>query len=129
MSTLAKFESFLSSAGKLFIKGLGFAVKEAPAASALASLIFPASIAANASVVAGLNLVQSAVIAIEQKYAASGVQTGTGLQKASEVLALSGPAVMQLLTAGGVATADAAYVAAIISAVVGVLNAKAAIAG
>lgn len=118
-----KFVGFLETVGKDIVKGLGFAVKEAPAASALAAILFPPSAAISPFIVAGLNLVQSSIISIEQKYAASGVQTGSGVQKASEVLTLTGPAVSQLLSAAGVPNVTDAYVQTLITAIVSVLNA------
>lgn len=121
-----KFVGFLETVGKDFLKGLGVAVQYAPAASALAGAIFPPAIAVAAPATAALNLIQNAVISIEQKYAASNVQSGTGPQKAAEVLTLAGPAATQLLTQAGVPAVDDAYIGDVISAVVGVLNAKAA---
>jgi hypothetical protein len=128
MSVFTKFESFLASAGKFFVKGLDFAVKEAPAASALAALIYPQSLAVSPAIVAALNLTQASVISIEQKYAASGAATGTGSQKAAEVLSLAGPAVTHLLTSAGVPAVNDAYVSNLITAIAGVLNAKAPLA-
>jgi hypothetical protein len=123
MSILTKFESFLSAAGKLFTQGLSFVAKEAPAVASLASILFPGATGTASAVVAAINLVQNTVISIEQKYAASGVQTGTGSQKAAEALILAGPAVTQLLTAAGVKNVSDDYVANLITAVVGILNA------
>ena len=117
-----KFVGFLETVGKAFVKGLGFAVKEAPAASALAALLFPASAAVSPAIVAGLSLLQNSIISIEQKYAASGVQNGTGAQKTAEVLALSGPALAQLLAAAGVPNTTDDYITNLITAIVAVLN-------
>lgn len=121
-----KFIGFLETVGKDFLKGLGVAVKYAPSASALAAAIFPPSVAESAPATAALNLIQNSVISIEQKYAASNAQTGTGVQKAAEVLTLAGPAATSLLTQAGVPAVDDTYIGDVINAVVAVLNAKAA---
>lgn len=123
MSVITKIEGFLETAGKEFAKGLGFAVKEAPAVSALAALLYPPSMAVAPLVVGGLSLLQNSVVSIEQKYAAANLQNGTGTQKAAEVLALSGPAATQMLTAAGVPNVTDVYIGNIITAIVGVLNA------
>lgn len=119
-----KFLGFLEAIGKDFQKGLAFAVKEAPAVNALLGLIYPPSVAITAPATTAINLLQNSIIAIEQKYAASGVQNGTGTQKAAEVLALSGPAAVQLLTAAGVKDVDTTYVQNLVTLLVGVLNVK-----
>lgn len=113
---------FLEAAGKDFAKGLAFAVKEAPAVDKLAAVIFPSSVAVTAPATTALKLLQNSVVAIEQKYAASGVQSGTGEQKTAEVLALAGPAATSLLTAAGVPAVDDSYIGSIVDAIVGVLN-------
>lgn len=117
-----KFVSFLEAAGKDVEKSLAFAVKEAPTVDKLAAALWPPTIAISAPATAALNLIQNSVIAIEQKYAAAGVQSGTGAQKAAEVLTLAGPAATQLLTAAGVPASEEGYVEGVIDAVVGVLN-------
>jgi hypothetical protein len=65
------------------------------------------------------------VVSIEQKYAASGKQNGTGTQKLAEVVSITTPAVLQLLSADGI-QADASTVEDVANVVVAVLNAKAA---
>jgi hypothetical protein len=123
-----KFVGFLEAVGKDFMKGLAFAVKEAPAVDKLAAILWPGSVAVTAPATLALDLIQSSILAIEQKYAASGVQNGTGAQKAAEVLALAGPAAASLLTTAGVPAVDNSYIANVISAVVGVLNAHGPVA-
>ena len=71
------------------------------------------------------SLIQTAVLLVEQKYAASGVQNGTGAQKLSEVMLLTEQSVTSLLSSAGI-TADASYLQNIVSAVVGILNVQAA---
>jgi hypothetical protein len=66
-------------------------------------------------------LIQNAVLLVEQKYAASGAQTGTGAQKLAEVLTLVESAVTSLLKSAGIA-ASTAYVSNLVSAVVAILN-------
>lgn len=116
---------FLEAAGKDFAKGLDFAVKAAPAVDAVAATIYPQSVAVSAPVTLGLNLLQNSILAIEQKYAAAGVQNGTGTQKAAEVLTLAGPAATSLLTQGGVPAVDDSYIGNLIKVFVGLLNLKA----
>lgn len=100
-------------------------IKYAPPIAKLAELLFPslaAEIAAGTSVALdATTLVQNAVLLVEQKYAASGVASGTGTQKASEVLTLAGAAVTSLLAQKGI-TATSVYVQSLITAVVSVLN-------
>jgi len=69
-------------------------------------------------------LIQGAVLLVEQKYAASGAQHGTGAQKLAEVMALAGSAVVSLLQQAGI-LATSGYVESLVSAVVGVLNVQA----
>jgi hypothetical protein len=69
-------------------------------------------------------LIQGAVLLVEQKYAASGAQHGTGAQKLAEVMALAGAAVVSLLQQAGL-LATTSYVESLVSAVVGVLNVQA----
>lgn len=95
--------------------------KYLPAAAGLASLLFPAQTAAIAGVVNATDLIQKAVTSVEQKYAALGNATGSGTQKAAEVISIVGPTVTQLLTAEGLPV-NSAYVQNIINAVVAVLN-------
>ena len=67
---------------------------------------------------------QTAVVLVEQKYAAAGVQNGTGAQKLAEVLLLAGPVVTQLLTQAGIAVSES-YLQNLVSAVVAILNVQA----
>ncbi len=123
-----KFIGFLEAVGKDFMKGLTFAVKYVVPVGSMVSLLFPPAAAGVAETSTALSLIQNAVILVEQKYAASGVQDGTGAQKAAEVLTLVESAVASLLAKAGI-TADAAYVSKLIAAVVGILNAQNAPAG
>lgn len=100
-------------------------VKFLPAGASLASIIFPKETAVIGEVVTATSLIQNAVAVVEQKYAASGVATGTGVQKLAEVLTLTQAAVTDLLNKAGIA-ADASYVTKIVDAVVAILNVQAA---
>lgn len=100
-------------------------IKYAPPIAKLAELLFPgqaAAIAAGESAALDVTqLIQNAVLMVEQKYAASGVASGTGTQKAAEVLTLAGSAVTTILAGLGI-TATNDYINSLVSAVVSVLN-------
>lgn len=118
-----KFVGLLETIGKDFVKGLGYAVQYAVPVEKLVGLLFPAATPVATEVGDATSLIQNAVILVEQKYAASGVQNGTGAQKSAEVLTLVSQAVTSLLTKAGI-TADATYLQALVSAVVAILNAQ-----
>jgi hypothetical protein len=126
--------SLLEAVGKDFEKGLTDAVKYLPEASALVALIFPPAAAPLAAATTVAGLLQNAVVMAEQKYAAAGVQTGTGTQKAAEVLQLGENAVTELLAEPAIAsvlskagiTVDSTYVGNLVNAVVGILNVQGA---
>ena len=56
-------------------------------------LLFPAAAPSVTGVADATSLIQTAVLLVEQKYAAAGVQSGTGAQKLAEVLLLTQQAV------------------------------------
>lgn len=115
------FISVLSAIGKAFEKGLLWAVKYAVPVEKLVALLFPAAAPAAIGVADATTLIQNAVLLVEQKYAASGVQTGSGAQKLAEVLTLTEAAVTNLLKQEGI-TADTSYVTNLVNAVVAILN-------
>lgn len=115
------FIGVLEAIGKGFVKGLGWAVQYAVPVEKLVALLFPAAAPAALGLAGATTLIQNAVLLVEQKYAASGVQTGTGKQKSAEVLTLVGPAVTSMLAQEGI-KADTDYIQSIITAVVGILN-------
>jgi len=115
------FAAVLTAIGKDFEKGLAWAVQYAVPVEKLVALIFPAAAPAAATLASATTLIQNAVLAVEQKFAASGIQDGTGTQKLAEVVTLAGSAVTTLLTQAGV-EASAAYVQSLVSAVVAILN-------
>lgn len=115
------FLSVLEQIGKDFEKGLGWAVEYAVPVEKLVVLLFPAAAPAVIAVADATSLIQNAVLMVEQKYAASGVQSGSGPQKLAEVMALAGSAVVSLLKSADI-SANSGYVEGLVSAVVGILN-------
>ncbi len=115
------FTGVLQMIGEGFIKGLKWAVEFAVPVEKLAALLFPTAAPELTAVADATTLIQNAVMLVEQKYAASGVQSGTGAQKLAEVILLAGPAVSSLLTQAGI-TVNSAYLQSLVSAVVAILN-------
>ncbi|WP_260702985.1 hypothetical protein [Edaphobacter flagellatus] len=115
------FISVLAAIGKGFEKGLKWAITYAVPVERLVALLFPAAAPAAAELADATALIQNAVLLVEQKYAASGIQSGTGPQKLAEVLVLTQQAVTALLAKGNI-QADTTYIANIVSAVVAILN-------
>jgi hypothetical protein len=111
----------LEKIGKDFEKGLKWALEYAVPVERLAALLFPAESGAINEVADATSLIQNAVLLVEQKYAASGVQSGTGAQKLSEVLLLTEQAVTGLLSKAGI-TVSSSYLQSLVSAVVAILN-------
>jgi hypothetical protein len=115
------FTSLLETIGKGFAKGLKWAVEYAVPVEKLVGLLFPAAAPVANEVADATSLIQTAVLLVEQKYAASGVQNGTGAQKLSEVMLLTEQSVTALLAKAGI-IADSTYIANVVSAVVAILN-------
>jgi hypothetical protein len=115
------FISVLETIGKGFEKGLKWAVTYAVPVELLVALLFPAAAPVATELATATTLIQNAVLLIEQKYAATGTQSGTGPQKLAEVLLLTEQAVTGLLSKAGI-NADSGYIASIVSAVVAILN-------
>lgn len=118
------FLNVLEEVGKDFEKGLKWAVEYAVPVEKLVALLFPQAAPAVNAVADATSLIQSAVLLVEQKYAASGTASGTGPQKLAEVMLLAGSAVTTLLQQAGI-TADSGYIQSLISAVVGILKVQA----
>ncbi len=118
------FSSVLKTVGKDFAKGLKWAVEYAVPVEKLVGLLFPAAAPIADGIADATSLIQTAVLLVEQKYAASGVQSGTGAQKLSEVMLLTEQSVTALLAKAGV-TADSMYIQSVVTAVVAILNAQA----
>jgi hypothetical protein len=115
------FVSVLETIGKGFAKGLKWAVEYAVPVERLVGLLFPAAAPVANGLADATSLIQTAVLLVEQKYAASGVQSGTGAQKLAEVMLLTEQSVTALLAKAGV-TADTSYIESVVSAVVAILN-------
>ena len=115
------FTAVLQAIGQGFTKGLKWAVTYGVPVEKLAALLFPAAAPELIVVADATTLIQNAVMLVEQKYAASGAQSGTGAQKLEEVLLLAGPAVTSLLAQAGI-TPNATYLQNLVSAVVAILN-------
>jgi hypothetical protein len=115
------FTGVLESIGKGFEKGLKWAINYAIPVEKLVALLFPAAAPVATGIADATSLVQNAVLLVEQKYAAAGVQSGTGAQKLAEVMLLAEPVVAQLLTQAGIA-ASTSYIQSLVSAVVAILN-------
>jgi hypothetical protein len=115
------FVGVLETVGKDFAKGLSWALSYVAPAEKLAAILFPEFAPQIAEISSVTTLIQNAVIVVEQKYAASGIASGTGTQKLAEVMLLAGNAVTSLLSQAGI-KADTSYVQDLISAVVGILN-------
>jgi hypothetical protein len=115
------FISVLEAIGKGFEKGLKWAITYAIPVEKLVATLFPAAAPIAIGIADATSLVQSAVLMVEQKYAAAGVQSGTGAQKLADVMLLAEPVVAQLLTQAGIA-ASTAYIQSLVSAVVAILN-------
>ena len=119
------FTSVMETIGKGFAKGLKWAVEYAVPVEKLVGLLFPAAAPVANEVADATSLIQTAVLLVEQKYAASGVQSGTGAQKLAEVMLLTEQAVTSLLAQGGI-TANSSYITSVINAVVAILNVQGA---
>jgi hypothetical protein len=119
------FIGVLETIGKGFAKGLKWAVEYAVPVEKLVGLLFPLAAPIANEVADATSLIQTAVLLVEQKYAASGVQSGTGAQKLSEVMLLTEQSVTALLAKAGI-TADSSYIANLVSAVVAILNVQGA---
>lgn len=115
------FLSVLEQVGKDFEKGLKWAIEYSVPVEKLVALLFPQAAPAVVAIADATSLIQGAVLLVEQKYAASGAQSGSGPQKLAEVMTLAGSAVISLLQQANI-SANGSYVESLISAVVGVLN-------
>jgi hypothetical protein len=117
------FIGVLEAVGKGFEKGLQWAVAYAVPVERLVALLFPAAAPALIAVTDATTLIQTAVLQVEQKFGASGTQSGTGVQKLAEVILLVGPVVTKLLGEAGITTTPA-YIQSVVTAVVAILNAQ-----
>jgi hypothetical protein len=120
-----KYRGVLEAIGKGFEKGLQWAVTYAVPVEKLVGLLFPAAAPELTVLADATGLIQNAVIEVEQKYAAAGVQSGTGTQKLATVITLVEPVVTSLLAKAGIGGASTTYIQNLVSAVVGILNVQA----
>jgi len=119
-----KFLSVMEVIGKDCLKALGEVEKYLPTAAALAAILFPGQTGTIAAVVTGTDLIQKAVVSVEQKMAAAGKTQGSGAQKLADVLSLTVPTVTQLFAQAGLKV-DQTYLTKVVNAVVAVLNVQA----
>ncbi len=117
------FTGVLQAVGQGFAKGLKWAIEYAVPVERLAAILFPTAAPGINAAIDATTLIQNAVLMVEQKFAASGAQNGTGPQKLEEVVLLAGPAVSALLTQAGI-TPSPGYVQNLVTAVVAILNAQ-----
>jgi hypothetical protein len=117
-----KFVSFLEAVGQDFKNGLAKIAPWVAKGVAIAQVAEPEVAALNPGVGAIFSTVVATVSSIEQKFAAMGQQTGTGVQKLAEATTILQPVVSQAFSAAGLA-ADTPTVQNYISAVVNFLNA------
>lgn len=115
------FTGVLEAIGKGFAKGLAWALTYAVPVEKLVGTLFPAAAPAASGIADATQLLQTAVLMVEQKFTASGTQQGTGAQKLAEVMVLVEPVVTQLLAKAGI-TANTAYIENLVNAVVAILN-------
>jgi|ERR1700674_111568 len=116
-----KFLTIMEAIGRDCLLVLTEVEKYLPKAAVLAEAIFPAQTAVITGVVNSVALIQKAVVLAEQKMAAGGQASGTGLQKSADVLSTVEPVVTQLLKAEGL-TVDTAYIQKLTNAIVDILN-------
>ena len=116
-----KFVSIMEKVGKDILVVFSDVVKYLPTVSALASLLFPGASATVSGVVNSVDLIQQAVVTVEQKFAAAGNVSGTGPQKLAQVISMVGPTVTQLLASEKI-NINQTQLNNIINAVVAVLN-------
>lgn len=115
------FVGVLEMVGKDFEKGLKWAVEYAVPVERLVGLLFPPAAPVVTELADATSLIQTAVLLVEQKYAAAGMQGKTGSQKLAEVMLVAGQTVTALLAKAGV-SADNSYIENLVSAVVAILN-------
>jgi hypothetical protein len=119
---ITKVEKVLDIVGKDVEKGLQFVIKYAAPISAIAAIAFPGETAATAGVLASVNLVQTVVLEVKQKYAALPAGTPTS-QMLQDELALVEPAVTALLKQENI-TYSTAQIESLINLVVAAINAQ-----
>jgi hypothetical protein len=117
-----RFVTFLENLGSDFKRGLAALDPFVKKAIAIAQAAEPEIAALDPAIGVIFTTVVTTVSTIEQKFAAMGQQTGTGVQKLAEATSILAPVVTQAFTAAG-KVADLPTVQNYISAVVNFLNA------
>jgi hypothetical protein len=117
-----KFVTFLEDIGADFKNGFAKLAPFIVKGVAIAEAAAPEITALNPLVGSVFSTVVATVSEVEQKFAALGQQTGTGVQKLAEATTILAPVLGQALTAAGKA-ADLPTVQSYINAVVAFLNA------
>lgn len=117
-----KFESVMEKVGHDVEVVFEDVVKYLPDAAAIASLLFPQAAGEIAVGVSSVDLIQKAVVTVEQKFAATGKVSGTGAQKLAHVVSIVSPTVTQLLIQEKVPDVNSKLIANITNAVVAILN-------
>jgi hypothetical protein len=122
MTVTNKFVTFLEDVGKDFKNGLAKLLPIVAKGVSIATVAEPFVTALNPLVGSIFQTTVATVSSIEQKFAALGQQSGTGVQKLGEAVTILTPVLGQALTSAGLA-ADLPTIQNYISAVVGFLNA------
>jgi hypothetical protein len=117
------FISMMQAIGRDVLRAFEDVVRYLPPAVTVASMFFPITAVPLASTVASVNLIQQAIVMVEQKFAAAGKATGTGQQKLADVLTYVKPTVTQLLLTDKITVNDT-KLTNIINAIVAILNAQ-----
>lgn len=116
-----KFISIMDAVGRDALKALADVQVYLLPVETLVETLFPGVTPVAAGIVNAAQLIQSAVVTIEQKYKAANL-SGNGAQKSDDVLALATPTVTQLLEQEGVSGVDTWYIQNLVDAVVAVLK-------
>lgn len=118
------FISVMEKVGQDIEKGLEFVLKYSIPIETIVKLLFPELPAVGVATTAAFNvaqLIQNAVVTVEQKYAALNTTGITSAQKLADVIAITEPVVISGLAQAGI-TADTSYVTSLVNAVVALLN-------
>ncbi len=122
--SLASFNGFLKTAGRVAGVVLSEIVKFVVPMAQVAAVADPAAAPALAAFTTSLQLVQTAVVSAQQRWAGEGSAANT--QKLADVLAtVEQPVVLMFAQAG--LSVDSAYVTNLINGVVAILNAQPAV--
>ncbi|MGA2338221.1 MAG: hypothetical protein ABSG08_22845 [Terriglobales bacterium] len=109
-------KTFLETVGKDFVKGLEAILPYAAGPGEVAVSLFAPALGPL------FNSTVAIVVAVEQKYAALGKQSGTGAQKLADVLQIAQPVIAQGLNIAGKSN-ETALATNYVNSVVAVLNA------